>query len=251
MWSVITCSADDTRFAAVEANLKKVLAAEEFEIIRIPDARSMAEGYTRGVAQSKGETIILCHDDIEVLEQELPRKLRRALEHADIIGVAGTAKLCGAKWVSAGPPNLYGQIIQLCKDPPGFFDVISWSAPMRIVVGLCALDGVFLCTTRRVLDAVPFDPATFDGFHVYDVDFTFSAFRKGFGLAVCTDLPILHRSYGEFDETFNRYAARFREKYRGQLSPMPEIDWSTCLCRTKHIERALEFFHPPHFGAGG
>jgi hypothetical protein len=38
----------------------------DLEIIGIHDARSLADGYNRGIAQSRGEHIILSHDDIEI-----------------------------------------------------------------------------------------------------------------------------------------------------------------------------------------
>lgn len=248
MWSVITCSANDARFAAVQANLQKVLAGETVEIICISDARSIAEGYTRGIAQSRGEVVILCHDDIEIFDANLPAKLNRGLKHADVLGIAGTTRLAGAKWVSGGPPHVYGEVIHLSRKP-GKFDMIVWSAPAPLVQGMQALDGVFLCVKRPVLEAIPFDAQTFDGFHLYDIDFTFAAYQKGFKLAVCCDIPMLHRSYGDWGGDWNRYSERFRAKYRGKLAPFRKPDGCSMLCRLNSIEEGLEFFDPPHFHA--
>ncbi len=55
MISVIVCSIDDKKFGAVDYTYRKLLSADghECEVIRIPDARSMCEGYNRGFAQRR------------------------------------------------------------------------------------------------------------------------------------------------------------------------------------------------------
>ena len=49
MISVIICSIDERKYAAASTNYRRLLAPDD-EIIRIPDARSMCEGYTRGLS---------------------------------------------------------------------------------------------------------------------------------------------------------------------------------------------------------
>jgi len=45
-----------------------LLGDEPYEIVAVRDARSLAEGYNRGVARSSGDIVILSHDDIEFLD---------------------------------------------------------------------------------------------------------------------------------------------------------------------------------------
>ena len=71
---------------------------------------------------------------------------------------------------------------------------------------------------HEVVDAVGFDSEIFDDFHLYDVDFTFQAYRKGFQLAVCRDLALIHSSRGKPNDRWQHYRERFEAKYRGQLS---------------------------------
>ena len=64
-------------------------------------------------------------------------------------------------------------------------------------------------------------PRTFDGFHHYDLDFTFAAHLAGFRLGIASDIHILHESSGAHDEKWHHYLARFEQKYAGQLNRMP------------------------------
>ena len=110
MISIVICSNNDDRFAAVSRNLEQLLRGEPHEIIRIPDARSMGEGYVRGVGRSRGESFIFCHDDIQILSPDFAVRLREHLEQFDLVGVAGTDCLFRGKWVAAGRPHIFGQV---------------------------------------------------------------------------------------------------------------------------------------------
>jgi GT2 family glycosyltransferase len=76
-----------------------------------------------------------------------------------------------------------------------------------------ALDGFFFAARREAALAVGFDDKAFDGFHFYDMDFTYRAHLAGMRLAVTTDVCALHRSLGDFGEDWQRYSRRFAEKF--------------------------------------
>jgi glycosyltransferase involved in cell wall biosynthesis len=73
--SVVVCSITPAKLAAVKENLSRLLDAEAHEFIAIQDAKSLAEGYNRGVARSSGEILILCHDDIEILAPDFLERM--------------------------------------------------------------------------------------------------------------------------------------------------------------------------------
>ena len=58
MISIVICSIDPMRFETVKGHYECLLRAEPHEIIGIHDARSLAEGYNRGLVKSSGETVI-------------------------------------------------------------------------------------------------------------------------------------------------------------------------------------------------
>jgi O-antigen biosynthesis protein len=81
---------------------------------------------------------------------------------------------------------------------------------------------MFLAARREAWERVRFDEATFDGFHGYDVDFSFSAFKAGLGVGVENGFLVLHRSGGSFGERWQHYRARFLAKhFPGTAVPPP------------------------------
>jgi Glycosyltransferase like family len=219
MISIIICSIDDARFAAVSENFAVLLKDEPYELIRITDARSICEGYTRGIAQSRGEHLIFCHDDIEILNHDFSARLKEHLGQFDLVGVAGTNRLIRGEWVAAGPPYIFGQVAQ--KHPQEGFVVRIFGAPARSVGDIQAMDGLFIAARRTVVEKILFDALTFDGFHHYDLDFSFAAHLAGFRLGIANDIHIIHGSWGSQDQNWQTYARRFDQKYAGRLNPMP------------------------------
>ena len=131
------------------------LAGEEpHEVVRVADARSLAEGYGRGIAQSRGDVLVLSHDDVEVISDDLPGRLRRHLGAFDLVGVAGTTRLAGPSWLSAGPPYIYGQIVHPVPPrlgAPPEFSVDVYGAPAPVVVCVGAEPQLDVVLRRRTL----------------------------------------------------------------------------------------------------
>jgi len=213
---VIICSIDPTKFANATATYEKALGGERFEIVGIHDARSLAEAYTRGIGASRGELLILSHDDIRILSTDFSSRLVANLEAYDLIGIAGTTKVVGASWLDAGDPYLFTLI---CSPEPetGRLQTVMLGGGPIVVPGIQALDGVFMAMRREVAETVRFDAQTFDGFHLYDLDFTFRVFQSGRRLAVCRDILIIHDSIGNYDAIWETYAQRFKDKFRAVL----------------------------------
>jgi len=243
MISIVICSIDAKKFDAMERHYAKVMGEEPYEIIRIPDAASMCEGYNRGLAESKGEIVIFSHDDIEFLGPDVPSRIKRHLEQFDGIGIAGTLRMSGATWGASGPPYLIGQVLHRIENG---YRVCIYGAHRAAIGGIHAMDGLFLAFRREVIEKVGWDAETFDGFHHYDVDCTFRAFQMGYKLAVVSDLPIYHASEGSYDENWQRYAHIFMQKHAAKLGkrqPYPHC-FSWIDVRTK--QEAVEVMSPPY-----
>ncbi|OGT07232.1 MAG: hypothetical protein A2143_11675 [Gallionellales bacterium RBG_16_57_15] len=222
MISIIICSVNDYKFAWVTANFKSILGDVPYEIIGIHDAKSLSDGYNRGVARSSGDIVIFCHDDIEILNSGFYHLLCRHLEDYDVIGCAGTNCLIESAWAAAGDPFTHGVVAYPASDtwPCERYNLLVWGELNAIdVPHIQALDGFFIAVKREVLSHVKFDEVNFDGFHVYDTDFTFAAYLSGFKLAVCKDILIAHQSGGNYGSEYQIYSARFADKYRDRLTP--------------------------------
>ncbi|HXE55267.1 MAG TPA: glycosyltransferase [Tepidisphaeraceae bacterium] len=247
MISIIICSITPEKFSRVSENYRRLLGDEPHEIIGIHDAKSLAEGYNRGVAQSKGDLLIFSHDDIEILAPDFRERLLGHMKECDVLGVAGTTRLVGGRWPAAGPPFLYGQIAQL-NPYDNKTDILVFGTPARRIVGMKALDGVFLCTYRKVVEAIPFDQDNFSGFHLYDIDFTFRAHLAGLRVAVCCDLHILHESYGNLNREWSRYEQLFTLKHGIHLDPPVGHAFRISILKLRNRDRMLELMTPPHWG---
>ena len=210
--SVVICSADDDRFASARRSLEGALEPHGGEFIRIADARSLAEGYQRGLQQAHGEIVVFSHDDVRVLSVGLGAALRHALDRVDLVGVVGTTRLTGAAWGWSGRPFGRGRIVQ--PHPAGIgagLHLLSFSEP--VTAGLQALDGAFFATRRETAQRLGFDSNAFDGFHLYDLDFSFRAARSGLRVGVSHDILLCHDSLGDYGPEWRSYAERFRAKF--------------------------------------
>jgi hypothetical protein len=220
--SVIVCSNDDTQFQAMAESYRRALESWSHEIIRIADASSLAEGYTRGMAAASGEIVIFSHDDVELLPADLGARLVRHLDRCDLLGIAGATRATGPAWAYAGYPFLRGTVIY----PEGRgYRVLVYGRSVPLAQGIRVMDGVFLAMRREVALSVGWDAETCDGFHGYDIDFTLRAVNAGFKLGVASNLGLVHRSYGGFDERWAAAAKKLAARHpelngsRGQLLP--------------------------------
>jgi GT2 family glycosyltransferase len=245
MISLIICSIDPARFKAVEAMYRGALGDEPWEMVHVNDAKSMAEGYNRGIARAKGDTLIFSHDDVKILSLDFRGRLRRHLEHFDLVGVAGTSRLINGKWVCAGPPYIFGQVCHL--KPDGRIGVDIFGAPRRVIGSIQALDGLFFAARRAVIEKIRFDETTFDNFHLYDLDFTYHAHLAGFKLAVANDINFLHHSVGKFDAIWYSYAKRFDEKWRASLQAFPVSISLSAAVVVNSREHAMEVMSPEYW----
>ena len=216
-FSIIICSHRPDRASAAHAHFEKLFSGRAFEIIMIADAVSLCEGYNRGFARSAGRFIVFSHDDIEFVTASLPEQLVAYLEAFDVIGVAGTTLLTNGAWISAGDPHAFALFAY--PDPEeGRVLVKVCGRGGMVIARVQALDGCFMAATRAAVEQIGFDASTFDGFHLYDLDFSYRAHLQGLNIAVCRDLLPIHASTGSADQHWNKYRGRFENKFRAQLA---------------------------------
>jgi GT2 family glycosyltransferase len=198
------------------------LAGVHHEIIAIRDARSLSEGYNRGVAQARGRYLILSHDDIEILTPDFVQRLTAHLERFDLIGIAGTTRVIGGAWFLSGHPYDY-QLVTSPTGQPGQYAIIVRGSGALVAPSIQAIDGVFMAMRAEVARDIRFDEITFDHFHLYDIDFSYRAYLHGYRLAVCRDIFLVHDSLGRFDAVWEEYRKRFESKFAPNLPVEPTI----------------------------
>lgn len=246
MISIIICSIDPAKFKRVTEMYNRLMAGHEFEIIGIHDAKGLCEGYTRGLAASHGELVIFSHDDIEFLAPDFAGRLMGHMQFCDMLGLAGTRRMCDVKWPQSGGPYCYGQVaVPIPADKT--WTVIIWQAPMRRIDHIQAMDGLFLCAKRPVAQTIGFDAQTFRGFHFYDLDFTFRAHLAGFKLSIANDLYAIHDSTGFPDASWVPDAKRFMEKFGRLMPPLFNRGTRFTMITVPTPKDIVEVMTPPHW----
>jgi hypothetical protein len=211
--SIVMCSATPARLDAAMRGFRAALGGRVHEFLVIPDARSLTEGYSRGLAKARHPIVVFSHDDVELLSENPFEALDRALAGNDVVGLAGSLLVTGPAVMWSGHPHSRGFVALPDGEARSSLVASIYSLECGVLAGMQSLDGMFLAARREAALAVGWDTATFDGFHFYDLDFTYRAHLAGFRVAVTTDISALHRSDGSFDDTWRGYAQRFVQKF--------------------------------------
>lgn len=219
--TLVVLSRDDARFERFSASVARLVPAPE--VIRVSDARSACEGYARGLGLVQTPSVVFVHDDVEFLTPDAVARIEQHLLERDVIGVAGTDVLLDGRWTTAGPFYCFGQVAGPSVRE-GQAARVAVFGPRQGVNEAVGLDGVLIAARTSVARAVGFDAETFDGWHHYDVDFSFRAHLAGARVAVVQDVPIFHGGEGHYeDEAWIRSEQVFQGKHAGSLPSRPGI----------------------------
>ncbi|MDR1855445.1 MAG: glycosyltransferase family protein [Azoarcus sp.] len=216
-FTVAICSIDAWRFAQASECYKALLRDFPHEIVGIHDARSLAEGYNRALRRARGDIVVFSHDDVLILDPAFASKIARRLADGafDMLGFVGTTRLVNDAWWGAGGNWLNGAV---CHYHTKKMTLNVWNTdPWPVVGGIQAIDGLCMMSRRDTAEEIGFDEETFDGFHLYDLDFSYSAWRAGKKIGVCCDIPVIHASAGRYDRVHEAFGRRFLAKHRDAL----------------------------------
>lgn len=209
--SFVVCSVDAARLATLHSNIDSLFTGQAWELLHTPDARSLSEGYNRGARQAHGDILVFCHDDVRFLAPDFRARLLAHLKSHEVIGVAGSTQCTGPAALWSGAPAAQGWVVYPAADGTKSVTICGTRGP--VVENVQVLDGLFIAARRAAYERLRFDETTFDGFHLYDLDFSYRAHLAGARVAICADLLAEHASLGGFDARWEHYAARFRQKF--------------------------------------
>jgi hypothetical protein len=167
------------------------------------------EGINIFLQAAKGRHIIICHQDIALLQDGRP-ELEAAIQRLDSVDPSW------AVFGNAGAQEGGDHAIHI-TDPAGFRHV---GGPFPVKVQ--SLDENFLVIRRSANLAVS---RRLSGFHLYGTEICQVAERLGFG-AYVVDFHLRHFSSGTFDERF--FAQRYA--YMQTIGPLYAPKWITTVC---------------------
>lgn len=220
MISIIICSSNNRISNELEENIKKTIGTD-YELITIDNSKneySIFSAYNSGIQLSKYPFLCFMHEDILFHTHNWGNKVIEHFEdsYLGIIGVAGSYYIpkMPCSWWSSGISTIYVPHTATGETNIDHWDYLGLGEQSRNVV---ILDGLWLCTTRKIIQNVFFDETTFKGFHCYDSDICMQIFRRNHKVRVVHNIKIEHFSYGKRDKEWIRSIFKFYNKWKNYL----------------------------------
>ena len=201
MISVIICSINKALAAQVKRNIDETIGVP-YELILI-DNTAIGNGicsvYNEGARQAKYDLFCFVHEDVLFQTPNWGKIIAGYFEDDPGLGIAGVA---GAKYKSrtlSGWSNGISKydccsILHIDKDK-NQLKIYSNPDPGKKIQDVITVDGVFICASKKAWKMSPFNEDLLRGFHLYDIDFSFSI-AKIFKVIVSYEIDIIHLTEG-------------------------------------------------------
>jgi len=202
-------------------HIKETCGIRNVEVLSYenPNGESLTKIYNKVLKEAKNDIILFCHDDIIFNTKKWGKKLIKHFTESDfgILGLAGTRKLpeTGRWWedLNQSLSNMVG-IVNHSNQGKTWESKYSRSFVDNIIP-VVMLDGLFFAVDRSKLSQT-FNEEV-EGFHFYDVDFTFSNHLDDVKVGVITNVRITHKSVGETNEEWEKNRELFVKRYSDKL----------------------------------
>ena len=177
--------------------------------------KSLNQVYNEIIEESEFEIVVLCHDDIYFDSKNLVKKIQKHFDKTDfgILGVAGTTQLpkSGMWWENRK---------KMCGIVNHEHNGNKWESRYcddinNQIKSVCLIDGLFIALHKsRIKEKFN---SELEGFHFYDVYFSFRNFQKGVKIGVIFDIRITHLSIGMTNESWELNRKKFVDEYQTLL----------------------------------
>lgn len=187
---------------------------EVIEIIN--NGESLTKAYNRGLKQAKYDIVVFCHDDLTIETKQWGNKLVKLFDkHPEygIIGVAGSKNMpvSGQWWENRN--KMYGRVAHTHEGKTwlsAYSEDLGHNLEETVIV-----DGVWFAVDKRRIKK-DFNENV-EGFHFYDVTFSFENFLEGVKVGVTTLIRVNHKSIGMTNESWEKNRADFAQNFKEKL----------------------------------
>lgn len=194
------------------------LGDKKVEIIEIVNTgnRSLTECYNEILKKAKYDYVVFTHSDLTIETKQWGNKLIKLFERNPeyaIIGVAGSKNMPASGQWWENPKKMYGRVAHTHEGKTwlsAYSDDLGQSIEEVVVC-----DGVWFAVDKTKIKKT-FNENV-EGFHFYDVTFTFENYLEGAKAGVTTAIRINHQSIGMTNEAWNKNRANFSEAYQAYL----------------------------------
>ena len=223
MISVVICSINADFARQVKRNIDETIGVP-VEVILIDNAilkKSISEVYNMGAAQAKYDIICFVHEDVLFRTNHWGQIIVSLFQQHPTLGLVG---LAGAKYKSRtfsgwSTNNKALDCVNILHlDPHGNEQLFSvnpqpGSKQQEVVV----IDGVFMCTTRKVWQQFPHNEALITGFHLYDIDFSF-AISEQYKVLVTYEIDLTHLTTGgSYGDNWLEHTINWHRHHKNKL----------------------------------
>lgn len=215
MISIVYCTREENKKHS--EHLLKACGNPKVEVIEyINKGESLTKFYNKALKETKNDIVVFIHDDVIVETKQIANRIVRMFENNPeygIIGVAGTKYLSetGRWWDER--KSMYGRVSHT-HEGKTWLSEYSPDQDRRLEETII-VDGVFFAVHKKRIKQT-FDEAV-EGFHFYDVDFSFRNHIEGVKVGVTTEVRINHMSIGMTNEQWDLNRQQFAEKFKDNL----------------------------------
>lgn len=223
MISIIIASAKVDLLTAVIENINQTIGIP-YEILSVENAdgkKGICQIYNEGIVKARYDVLCFMHEDIRFDTQDWGRIVTGIFTDNKNIGLLGIA---GGKYKALSPSSWFSwldqynrfNMVQRYKFSDTETKVVYVNPDNEKLAYVSGLDGVWLCTHKRVTDQVRFDEKLLKGFHGYDVDFSLSV-GENWEVAVTYDVLLEHFSEGNYDRNWIESTLLVHEKWKATI----------------------------------
>ncbi|QIL77240.1 glycosyltransferase [Hymenobacter sp. HDW8] len=224
MISIVICSRSAEMLSSAAKSIEATIGLP-YQIIDIDNSKgrySIFEAYNLGIEKSQFNILCFMHEDVGFITSGWGEKVINAFHDNSklgLLGVAGSSykSLVPSGWsfATATDKALHMNVVQHYKTDGS--SVHDYNNPRSETLSkVAAVDGVWFCTTREVVNQIKFDDTIFNGFHCYDVDFSLSVLQQ-YDVAVTYEILLNHFSEGSFNDGWLSDTIKLHNKWNRVL----------------------------------
>ena len=223
MISVIICSANKKLLKQVSENISATIGVP-YEIIATDNSegqQGICSVYNRGILKARYDILCFMHEDVLIKTDNWGQKIIQSFhndQELGLVGVAGSSykPVAPSSWGGMGIDTTYTNLLQSFKYKKKKTKYVNRNPNNEAISEVACVDGVWLCTTKKIAREIMFDENTFWGFHGYDIDFSLSVGQK-YKVAVTFEVLLDHFSEGHYDSTWMKENLKLHDKWSEHL----------------------------------
>jgi len=220
MISIIIASVNPDLLHDVSENISKTIGIP-YEILSFDNAnaeKGICQVYNEGIAKAKYDLLCFMHEDIKIYTGNWGQIVLDIFSINSKIGLLGIA---GSQYKAMSPSSWFSwldqynrfNMVQRYKFSEAETKVVYLNPKNEKLAEVVGVDGVWLCTHKKVTEEIKFDEYLLKGFHGYDVDFSLSV-GENWKVAVTYDVLLEHFSEGNYDRKWVESTILVHEKWK-------------------------------------